>query len=268
LGKIDIQGTADHVTSVQNAMAQIKKTKVGAIILADIAATGKNLTIKAYSGNDDPVFGPCNALTSAVTPVDSAPDGVGSRGHPWYKGTHDQVTTRGDDERFEENPKGYSGTGKGSDIVMEISPDVIARANCYGGKSGSLPDEVFFHELVHALRKMQGKSNPHPTKNAAYSNEEEFLSIVTANVYISEKGSSDLRENYDGHSTLPPPLNTSSGFLANADNLHLMQIHHLVWLPTFLNLAKVITANFNPFRQLVYNLAFLNKKVQKPFGLP
>ena len=268
MGKIDIQGDANHVSSVQNAMAHIKKTWVGAFVLADLAATGKNLIIKPYSGNDDPVFGPCNAITRAVSPVDSAPDGTGSPGHPWYKGTHDQVTTPGVDDRLEENPKGYVGTGKGSDIIMEISPDVIAKTNCYGGKSGSLPDEVFFHELVHALRKMQGKSNPYPTKNSLYSNEEEFLAIVTANVYISEKGSSDLRENYDGHSPLPPPLNTSSGFLANAGNLHLMQIHHLLWLPTFLNVAKVITASFNPFRQLVNNLAFLNKKVQKPFGLP
>jgi hypothetical protein len=254
--KITISGDKTYAGSVQAVLEAAQKTQVGQVLLKDMEATGKTLVIKPYEGANDPVFGPCNAVTSAKSPVDSAPLGVG-KGEPWYKGLGDHPATR-EDERKEENPKGYVGTGKGSDVELRFSPADVAKANCFGGKSGSLPDEVFVHELVHVVRKMQGQSNPYPTKDPGYTNDEEFLAVVTANVYISEKGSDQLRENHDGHWPLKPPLNTSKGFLANADNRHLMNIYHLIWRPTFSNLAKVINAPFNPFRQLVNDLAWLN----------
>jgi hypothetical protein len=263
MAAIEILGGPSHVNSVQAAMDLARKTQVGQILFADMQATKKKLVIKPYEGNDDPVYGPCNALTRAASAWDSAPDGVG-KGAPWYKGLGDSIYTRDKDERHEENPSGHVGTGKGSNVELQFSPDVIAEKSCYGGKSGSLPDEMFVHEIVHVLRMMQGKRNPYPTKNPAYTNEEEFLAVVTANVYISEKGSSDLRRDYDGHSPLAAPLNTSSGFLSNPDNLRLMSIYHLVWLPTFLNLSKVIKATFNPFRQLVQDLAHLESPAPKP----
>src|SRR5262245_1968837 len=189
------------VEAVQDCIAKAMKTQVGKILFADMEATKKKLVVKPYEGNDDPVFGPCNAMTSATSPVDSAPDGAGANEMiPWYKGLGDSIYTRDVDERQETNPKGFVGTGKGSNVVMQFSPEVIAAKSCYGGKSGSLPDEMFVHELVHVLRMMQGTRNPYPTKNPAYTNEEEFLAVVAANVYISEKGGKDLRADYDGHS--------------------------------------------------------------------
>jgi hypothetical protein len=259
MARIDIQGTDPNFRSaVGDVIFKAEKTQVGKILLADIEETKRKFVIKPYEGNDDPVFGPCNALIRAKSPIDSAPDGVGANPDaPWYKGVPDSIYTQNEDDRYNKNPAGYVGTGKGSDIELQFSPDVIAKTNCYGGKFGSLPDEVFVHECVHALRKMQGKSNPYPTRNPLYTNEEEFLAIVTTNVYMSEKGSKDLRRDHAGHSRLEPPLNTSAGFLSNPENLHLMKLYHLLWLPTFLNLAKVITAPFNPFRELVKNLAHL-----------
>lgn len=259
MASIEIQGGDPvHTAAVQDAIAKAEKSQVGKILFADMEATKKKLIIKPYDGSD-PVFGPCNALTRAKSPVDSAPDGAG-RGPqiPWYKGSPDSIYTRDQDERNDLNPAGHYGTGKGSDVELYFSPNVIAEKSCYGGKSGSAPDEMFVHELVHVLRIMQGMRNPYPTKNFNYMNEEEFLAIVTANVYISEKGSSDLRRDYDGHDQLQAPLNTSSGFLADRDNLRLMSIQHLIWRPTFRNLAKVITAPFNPFQQLVKDLAYLH----------
>jgi hypothetical protein len=42
------------------------------------------------------------------------------------------------------------------------------------------PDEVLFHELVHAARIVGGDAGP--------LNEEEFFSVVITNIYISENG--------------------------------------------------------------------------------
>lgn len=247
-----------HKAAVEEVIAKAEKSAVGKVLLADMEATKKKLIIKPYDGSD-PVFGPCNASTRALSPADSAPDGVGAAPQaPFYRGNPDSIYTTDKDERFDLAPPGLIGTGKGSSVDLYFSPNVIREKNCYGGKSGSAPDEMFIHELVHVLRIMQGMRNPYPTKNFNYMNEEEFLAIVTANVYISEKGSSDLRRDYDGHDQLQAPLNTSSGFLADRDNLRLMSIQHLIWRPTFRNLAKVITAPFNPFQQLVKDLAYLH----------
>jgi hypothetical protein len=53
------------------------------------------------------------------------------------------------------------------------------------------PDEVLFHELVHAGRILGGDDGP--------LTEEEFFAVLVANIYISEKGKShkDLRYRYE-----------------------------------------------------------------------
>lgn len=53
------------------------------------------------------------------------------------------------------------------------------------------PDEVLFHEMVHAARLLG--------KDDGALDEEEFFAVLVANIYISEKGKSfgDLRYRYD-----------------------------------------------------------------------
>ena len=50
------------------------------------------------------------------------------------------------------------------------------------------PDEVLFHELVHAARYLGGdfKKTPIP-KMPEYDNEEEYFAVLITNIYISEK---------------------------------------------------------------------------------
>ena len=61
-------------------------------------------------------------------------------------------------------PPGMVGTGKGSDVTIYFTPDTRQKSGCNTGTYGSQPDEVLFHEMVHALRYMQGKSNAIPTE--------------------------------------------------------------------------------------------------------
>src|SRR5262249_15888945 len=120
-------------------------------------------------------------------------------------------------------------------------------------------DEVLFHEMIHALRSIQGVRNDVPTEDTVrdYDTEEEFLAIVATNVYISAKGGLKLRADHHGHLPLKPPLDTSAGFLTDPNNLKLLKLYRLTWAPTFLALANVLTAKFNPFRELNKSLAYL-----------
>ena len=50
--------------------------------------------------------------------------------------------------------------------------------------------------MVHASRMMRGSSFTLPV-NQGYGNEEEYLSVVLTNVYLSEKGQTVFRANHD-----------------------------------------------------------------------
>ena len=52
---------------------------------------------------------------------------------------------------------------------------------------GNAPDEVLYHELVHASRLVNGVYDRVPV-NQKYDDEEEYLAIVLTNIYMSEKG--------------------------------------------------------------------------------
>jgi hypothetical protein len=80
------------------------------------------------------------------------------------------------------------GTGEGSSVEIGFDPDNYSEA-CIKRGPGSQPDVVLLHEMVHALRMMQGQYNKVPTKNAFYDDEEEFVAIVIANVYLSQSPS-------------------------------------------------------------------------------
>ena len=115
---------------------------------------------------------------------------------------------------------------------------------------------VLFHEMIYALRDMQGKANHVPTEDSDYTNEEEFIAIVCTNVYISAGGGSHFRADHQGHEFLKPPLNTSAGYLSNSDNLKSLTCFRLTWTELFMAMAGIPTP-FNPFAELAKQLAYL-----------
>jgi hypothetical protein len=142
--------------------------------------------------------------------------------------------------------------------------ELLHRILALGGFYVSLPDEVLLHEMVHALRQMQGKSNPIPTEDTLrkYDNEEEFLAIVVSSVYMSAHNKTQLRADHWGFKALDRALNTSAGFLTDAGNFKLMDIYKLVWQPSFW-LLRTVPATFNPFRELTLRLNYLTN--DQPF---
>ena len=124
-----------------------------------------------------------------------------------------------------------------------------------------------------ALLMMQWQYNKVPTKNAFYDDDEEFLAIVIANVYVSQKdAAAPLRGNHHDHDKLWPPLNTSAGFVADKDNFRLLQIYRLIWLPTFTTLAMLVTPNFKTILEVrnkrsdVVELTFSPPYTSSPAG--
>jgi len=257
MGEIYFGGPSDYNQQAYAVLANIKINPAGKEIHALIRKTDYDLTFVPYDDTD------CNAGTIAENPADSAPKGVSSKWHAkmdngeyqgarWYRGDADKPTTDADER--EKAAKG-TGTGKGSDVTIKFSPSIYGQAGCYPeGTYGSKSDEVLFHEMIHALRMMQGKYNTIPTGDRfyGYENEEEFLAIIVTNVYMSANGvdNDGLRGGHDGHYALQPPLNTSAGFLADPTNRKLMNIYRLAWADTFLAIARVDAA-FNPFRELM-----------------
>ena len=60
--------------------------------------------------------------------------------------------------------------------------------------NGRLTRFCFTSWSTHA--RYAGLSNPVPTVNTSYLNEEEFLAIVVTNVYVSAKGGTKFRANH------------------------------------------------------------------------
>jgi hypothetical protein len=261
MGEINIDGTPDYEGSVADVLKTIKRNMVGNIIVGAIEGQDRDLTLVPFDKGKAAVYGDCNATTRSENLRASAPEGItgslpGASG--WYAGHNDDPRTS-KDERDDRVPYPLKGTGAGSDVHIFFTPDAdpSGKSSCAGGVFGSQPDEVLVHEMVHGLRHMQGKRNPIPTKDPGYDNEEEFLAIVVTNVYMSANNKVKLRADHNGYLPLKAPLDTSAGFLADAENLKLMNIYKLIWQPQFWFLAQVAAAKFNPFRELTARLAYL-----------
>lgn len=246
---IYFKGSDAYRQQTYSVFASVESNPVGHIIITSIRNTGKDLTFEPYADND------CQATTTALDYKGSAPKGVGggpASNAPWYRGHDDNPMTR-EDERYDSLKE--RGTGEGSDVRMNYSPSTWGEGPkaCFSGDYASKADEILLHEMVHALRHMQGKSNAIPTEDNSlwgYGNEEEWLAIVTTNVYISAKGGTRFRANHAGHTALSSSLSTSDGFLSDPMNRKLMNIYRLTWTMQFLALTNVVTAKFNPFREL------------------
>lgn len=94
------------------------------------------------------------------------------------------------------SPK-LKGTGLGSDAEIQFSPGKWSRLVGSSGLHGpgANADEVLFHEMVHSSRDLNGKASLIAV-NKKFDNEEEFLAIVIDNIYLSEKGQTDLVRNH------------------------------------------------------------------------
>ena len=76
-----------------------------------------------------------------------------------------------------------------------------------GGNNATLPHEILFHELVHALRRVSHNNHPRKVtgKLEGYADTEEFLAILATNIFIADASNphkSGLRGNHEAHQSL------------------------------------------------------------------
>lgn len=153
-------------------------------------------------------------------------------------------------------------TGKtvhGDEPFVEISPEA------YGGGSrpagpGNDPDEVLFHELVHATRQLAGITYFMPI-NQNYDNEEEYLAIVLSNIYLRNKNSKNtLRGDHDAGILQDPDHFLDNVQRVNLEPRMLLERFRLNQMLFFKDLADIdfSVASFNPVRQ--YNEELMSGK--------
>lgn len=144
-----------------------------------------------------------------------------------------------------------SGTGVGTDYTLNYSPELYGRQGAlHESYPGSDPDQMLFHELVHALRAVMGVTYSSPT-NQHYDNEEEYLAIVLTNIYMSSQGAVTFRgDHYAGI------LQRPDQFLDNVQQVDmgprmLLERFRLTQPDFFRDLAQITSgiARFNPVRQ-------------------
>lgn len=157
---------------VVNILKVVASYDTGKAVLEGLAKSGKAITIK-------------NGIDGFAKPLNP-----------------EKGTLQGEDRRQCEidagkKPSGQKGKGGGTDVDVLYMPNNL---ECSGGTkcAGNKADEVLLHELTHALRYAAGVSvcRLMTGKYKSYSNEEEFYAIVISNIYLSEKGSTELRADH------------------------------------------------------------------------
>jgi hypothetical protein len=80
------------------------------------------------------------------------------------------------------------GRGTGTNCTVEFSPGKFERYHRHHPAApGFAPDEMLYHELVHATRYVAGVIDRVPVDHK-YDDAEEYLAIILANMYRSDRG--------------------------------------------------------------------------------
>jgi hypothetical protein len=141
--------------------------------------------------------------------------------------------------------------------------------------AGFQPDEIVFHELVHAARYLGGdfKQTPIP-KMPDYDNEEEYFAVLVTNIYSSEKGRSFASFRKSHRLRLKPGMNEQEAdpwaFLLEDDNYRLVE-KFCKQHPTIAPIIAHAPADFNPIRDyydLKRGVLPLNLKVVEDVPVP
>jgi hypothetical protein len=229
----------DDITKLLN---QINSSDTGSALIGEIAGTKWTMYIRPYT-----IFGDAGVIEASAGAFGKK--GAGDR-EATLRGGATGMPSYSTDGKLQPG----SGLGTGTNTVVDFSPDLLtseAGRKLFSGP-GSKVDEALFHEMVHASRFMRGVAFRLPV-NQGYSNEEEYISVVMTNVYLSEKGEPQLRGR---HARPNIPLPEPEKFLDNYQNINLSPIvlieRFRLSTPRFYLHYSGIPANsapFNPFRE-------------------
>ncbi len=107
------------------------------------------------------------------------------------------------------------GDGGGTNALIWYSPEMF-EGRYRPTEPAQQPDEVLYHELVHASRDMRGVRKNFLV-NKGYDNFEEYLAVVLTNIYLSDKGQLVFAGNHGGTVILHGA--DADNFLHNSQNV-------------------------------------------------
>jgi hypothetical protein len=149
---------------------------------------------------------------------------------------------------------------------LKYNPDVFMDGSaCYKRRRrsfGHAPDQVLFHELIHAHRSASSLSPSHDKLLAGlsgYWNGEEFLSVVLTNIYISETRGTGMRADYLSYGELTGPLSSSIGFFASSPQVLTILTRFSKDQEFLFNELAKVKAAFNPLAALKFHRAAVEK---------
>jgi hypothetical protein len=146
-----------------------------------------------------------------------------------------------------------------SQPVVTYSPDVFTvHGACHASlqkdetSRGLLPDEILFHELVHALRGTSAQYMsliPLSGGLKRYDTREEFIAVLVTNIYITDptkKSKTGLRRDHNQYTPLEKGLDTSFEFYRSARNAYAQVAQFCNENRGFTRAVAGIKTRFNP----------------------
>ena len=146
-----------------------------------------------------------------------------------------------------------------SQPVVTYSPDVFTlHGACYASlqkpetNRGLYPDEILFHELVHALRGTSAQYMsliPLSGGLKRYDSREEFIAVLATNIYISDpsnRSKTGLRRDHIQYTPLEKGLDGSFEFYRSARNAYAQVSQFCNENRGFTKAVAAVRAPFNP----------------------
>jgi Effector protein len=89
----------------------------------------------------------------------------------------------------------------------------------YAGPS-TMPDEVLFHEMVHATRAMFGTMDKTKVE-PGYANKEEYIAVVVTNIYLAEKAPDKRHPSLRANEVSFDELQNAAKFVDNVQGINI-----------------------------------------------
>jgi hypothetical protein len=224
---VNREQSANWESAVRQLIVSIASVQTGQVLLNGIRFWNKWVPISPYDFSQ----GPCNAFAG---------------------------------ERL-----GTARDGRSYGAIVRYSPHLFYHGGaCFFSSpndAGAAPNEILFHELVHAFRRVSGKRQRANATGGLinYDSNEEFNAILVTNIFVTDptnKKKSGLRRDHHGLAPLEASLATSFSFFESSRNaFDLVQQFCTDHKGLSGALAKV-PATFNPIATFIQDPAEAQKR--------
>lgn len=206
-----------HEQQVKEVLSDISQQDTGTVLFDEIDRIGKDVVIAPFWFFGD---GSTNSGGLKAT-LNIGKNKYRNQNYGFFPAHGDNATTQ---HLGKPDQDGHSDVAISFTASMWGPTKFNRRTGIWTGTSvdsgpGSLPDDVLYHELVHATRAMLSKFDMTQV-NKDYDNKEEYIAVLVTNIYLAEKAPDQkhpkLRSSHgEHHSEMRDP----AGFLDNKEGI-------------------------------------------------